>query len=144
MRLEKHQEGIKEVMEEIEAALHDTKGVLSHQRRLALMLPLGMCELIEVYFHHLEIIKSGARIKHDWFRQKRIREKLEEQVISSLDNVPNIDVIIRLAVALEESRDYLVYSSPKVDEQFLRQKIGQFLELKRLIEQKIGEHHGSA
>lgn len=142
MRLEKHMEGIREVLEEIETALHDPKGILSHQRRLALMLPLGMCELIEVYFHHLNIIKSGARIKHDWFRQKRIREKLEEQVISSLDNVPNIDLIIKLAVALEESRDYLAYSSPNVDEQFLRQKISQFLELKKLVEQEPGEQYG--
>ncbi len=142
MEVKKHLEILKEVMDEIEAAQHDPHGLLHHQRRLALMLSLGVCELIEIYFHKQNIIKSGSRIKHDWFRQKRIKEKLEEQLITSIGSIPKIDLVIQLAADIEKSRDDLAYSSPQHDDKVLQEKIGQFLELKRIIEQQVGELYG--
>ena len=137
MEVKKHLEILKEVMDEIETAQQDPQGLLSHQRRLALMLSLGVCELIELYFHKLDIIKSGSRIKHTWFRQKRIKEKLEQQIISPLDVVANIDLIIQLATSIEKSRDDLAYSSPQEDDKILNEKINQFLELKKVIEREV-------
>ena len=55
MRLEKHLECLKEVADEINIALNDARGIISHQRRIALMLSIGVCELIELYFHKLKI-----------------------------------------------------------------------------------------
>ena len=142
MEIKKHLEILQEVLDEIDSAQKDPQGICSHQRRIALMLSVGICELIELYFHKLGIIKSGSRIKHDWFRQKRIKEKLEEKLISSIDAVSNIDLIVQLAAAIEKSRDDLAYSSPRHDEAILREKIGQFQELRKIIEQEVGELYG--
>ncbi|MEK6846286.1 MAG: hypothetical protein AABY26_05985 [Nanoarchaeota archaeon] len=138
MRLEKHLESLHEVMDEIGAALNDSRGLSSHQRRLALMLSVGFCELVEIYFHKLQILKPGSRIKHDWFRQKRIKEKLEQQVTSPLSGLAGIDEIISLAVQLEESRDDLAYGSPVNEEEFIRSRIDLFLKMKKIIENRVG------
>ncbi len=139
MRLEKHLESVQEVLDEINSALHDPRGITSHQRRLALVLSLGVCDLFSIYFQRLQIMKSGASIKHDWFKQKRIKEKLEQQVIAPLDTVKNVDLLLKLGSAIERSRDDLAYGSPVNEESSLREKIGQLLEMKRIIEHEIGK-----
>ena len=142
MNLQKHQEILQEVLDEIQSAQNDPKGLLPHQRRLALMLSLGMCELIEIYFHKLGVFKEGSRIKHDWFRQKRVKEKLEQQIITSINTIKPIDQVIALAVEIEKGRDELAYgtSSTKVP---LDTKIKQFFELKFIIENEVGALYGT-
>jgi len=139
MRLEKHVEGLKEVMDEIKNALEDPEGIKKHQRRLATMLSLGICELIEVYFHKLNIIKNGSRIKHNWFKQKRIEETLSNQIVSDLKDVKNIKKIIKIAKGIEEKRDDMTYGSPVDEEELLKNKIDDFLELKKIIESETGD-----
>lgn len=139
MRLEKHIESLKEVMDEIKNALEDPGGLKKHQRRLAIMLPLGVCELIEIYFHRLNIIKGGSRIKHNWFKQKRVKEALSNQIICDLDNVKNIDRIISIARGIEEKRDDMAYGAPVEEETLLKSKINDFLKLKKIIESEIGD-----
>ena len=51
MKEERHIETLKEVLDEIETALKDVRGRVSHQRRLAFSLSLGVVNLIELYFH---------------------------------------------------------------------------------------------
>ena len=50
MKIEKHLKSLEEVMDEIQVALEDPRGLIAHQRRLATMLSIGVCELIEIYF----------------------------------------------------------------------------------------------
>jgi hypothetical protein len=102
MRVEKHVESLKEVMDEIKTSLRDPDGLLKHQRRLAMMLSIGITDLVEIYFHKLGIMKSGARIKHTWFRKKDLMERLENQVISSLNNVENLETVVEICREIEE------------------------------------------
>lgn len=139
MRLEKHIESLNEVMDEVKNALEDPKGIKKHQRRLAMMLSLGICELIEIYFHKLGIMKEGSRIKHDWFKQKRIKESLSKQIICELDNVKSIDKMIGIAKGIEEKRDDMAYGAPVKEEELLKEKINDFLKLKMIIESEVGE-----
>ncbi|MEK6950257.1 MAG: hypothetical protein AABX13_00850 [Nanoarchaeota archaeon] len=139
MRLEKHLESLQEVLDEVNTALADPRGIASHQRRLALVLSLGVCDLFSIYFQKLQIMKSGASIKHDWFKQKRIKEKLEQQVIAPLETVKNIELLLKLGSAVERSRDDLAYGSPVSEEKLLQEKMNQFLEMKRMIENEIGK-----
>jgi hypothetical protein len=139
MRVEKHVESLKEVMDEIKTSLRDPDGLLKHQRRLAMMLSIGITDLVEIYFHKLGIMKSGARIKHTWFRKKDLMERLENQVISSLNNVENLETVVEICREIEESRNDLAYGSPLSDEKFLKKKIDLFLELKSLIERRVGD-----
>lgn len=112
------------MVDEIKAALRDPDGLTKHQRRLAMMLSIGITDLVEIYFHKLGIMKSGARIKHSW---------------RSLDNVENLERIIKICRGIEESRNDLAYGSPLGDEGFLKEKIDLFLDLKSLIEGKVGD-----
>lgn len=131
MRKEKHEETMGEVEEEIESALKDERGLVSHQRRLAFLLSLGMTNIIEMYFHKLDIIKEGSKINHLWFKRKieRIKEQLQNQIVSPIDSVSNINDILKKAIKIEEKRDNLAYGVPS-SEKILQEKINLFLELR--------------
>jgi len=139
MRLEKHIKALQEVIDEIQISLEDPRGLVAHQRRLAIMLSIGTCELIEIYFHKLGVMKGGGRIKHIMLRGKDIEERLTNQIIVSLTNIKNVDKIITIAKTIEAERNNIAYGSPQPHEQLLKAKIEDFLELKRIIEKEIGD-----
>src|SRR3989338_8484537 len=98
MRKERHEEVLREVLDEIASALNDKNGLLRHQRRLAFSLSLGAVNLLELYFHNLNIMKEGSLIDHTWFKRKkeRVIDKLGNQITSPLKNVEDIDEIIAI------------------------------------------------
>ena len=57
MQTEKHLEALKETDKTLKVALDDPEGLLGHQRRIVFMVSVGAQQLIEVYFHRLNIIK---------------------------------------------------------------------------------------
>lgn len=134
MRKEKHEEILKEVLDEIESALNDKRGLVSHQRRLAFSLSLGAVNLIELYFHKLDIIKEGTKIDHTWFKRSedRILEKLQNQITSQINSVNNINEIISTAKQIEEKRDDIAYGAP-VSNEVLQEKINLFFKLKKVV-----------
>lgn len=134
MKEEKHGEVLKEVLEEIETAIKDVRGLSPHQRRLAFVLSLGTATLIELYFHKLDIIKEGARINHLWLKKKKekVKEALQKQMVCPLDSVKNLDLLLDLAITLEEKRDDLAYGASS-SEEILRQKINLFFKLKEEV-----------
>ncbi len=131
---EKHEDVIKEVLEEIETALKDKRGLLPHQRRLAFSLSLGATTLLESYFHKQNIIKTGAKINHLWFRKKadNVLEQLQKQLVSPISSVRNINAAVDLTVKIEERRDDLAYGAP-ASEKLLQEKINLFFKLKELL-----------
>lgn len=134
MREEKHDEILKEVQDEIEAALKDKRGLLAHQRRLAFLLSLGAANLIETYFHRLNIIKEGSKIDHSWFKRKKqsIFEKIEKQITSPISSIGNINTVIDIAIRIEEKRDDIAYGAPST-EKALQEKINLFHELRGIL-----------
>ena len=133
MKIEKHQEIINEVLEEINSALNDKRGLLPHQRRLAFSLSLGAVNILEIYLHNLDIIKEGSKIDHRWFKRKEqtILEQLQKQVVSPINSIENIKKIIEIISKIEEKRDDLAYGAPAT-EKTLQEKINLFFELKRI------------
>ena len=131
MKLEKHEQIIQEVLDEIDSALHDKRGLVSHQRRIAFSLSLGAVNLIEIYFRKLNIAKEGSTIDHRWFKKKQetIKENLQRQITAPVDSIKNIQKIIDLTCSLEEKRDILAYGSPAT-EKLLQEKINLFFALK--------------
>ena len=134
MKIEKHLEALQEVSEEIESALNDPKGVVSHQRRLAFSLSLGAMNLLELHFHKLRIIKEGAKIDHRWFKRKKetIFLHLGQQVTSPVETINNLQQAIDLIMKIEEKRDDIAYGAPTT-ESILQEKINLYLELKALL-----------
>ena len=133
MREEKHFEILQEILEEIESAIQDKRGLVSHQRRLAFSLSLGAVTILEIYLHKLSVIKESSKINHIWFKRKRssIIEYLQKQVTSPLNSIENIEEIITEIVNIEERRDDLAYGSPS-SEEILQEKINSFFKLKEL------------
>ncbi len=133
MKNEKHEETLKEVEEEIDSSLKDLRGLVSHQRRLAFSLSLGASSIIELYFHKLDIIKEGSKINHLWFKKniENIKERLQNQIVSPINSVENIDKIVELSKQIEEKRDDLAYGAP-ASEKLLQEKINLFFELRKL------------
>ena len=133
MRSEKHEEIIKEVIEEIETALKDPRGLLPHQRRLAFTLSLGAVNILELFLHKSNLIKEGSKIDHRLFKKnkEKILEQLQKQVTSQVISIENLTKLIELISKIEEKRDDLAYGAPST-EKILREKINLFLDLKRL------------
>jgi len=134
MRIEKHEEVLKEVLDEINAALKDKNGLKIHQRRLAFSISLGAVNLVEIHFHKLDVMKEGSRIDHRWFKKwkDKILEHLGNQITSPINSIKHIDKIIEIAIKIEEKRDDIAYGAP-VEEKILQEKINLFFELKDIV-----------
>ena len=132
---EKNKNIIEETLDEIEASLKDSKGIISHQSRLAFSLSAGAVALLENYLEKLNILKSGAKINHLWFKKKKenVKNILLNQITSSTESIPKIEKILDYIFEIEKERNELAYGK-RVSEEHLREKINIFLELKRLIE----------
>ena len=135
MKIEKHEDALKEVYQTIDQALNDPKGLLSYQRRIASMTSMGMQQIVEMYFHKLNIIKPGTQLKHEWFKldEKNINNKLSPTLTKKLKEIPKINEILFLSRKIESDRNDLVYGAPLENDKILKEKIDVFLELKNLI-----------
>jgi len=133
--VDKYHEIIKEVLNEIGSALNDPKGIVSHQRRLAFSLSLGVVSLIENYLNKISVLKSGAKINHLWLKKKKenVKELISKQIICPVENLKNFDKILDMAYELEKERNELAYGK-NVSESLLRKEINLFLNLKKEIE----------
>jgi uncharacterized protein YehS (DUF1456 family) len=125
----------KEVEEEVNSALNDSKGVASHQRRLAFVLSLGTVCLIEEYLEKLNIFKVGAKINHEWLKKKKENAKkfIERQITCPIEEVRDLDNLLDIAYGIEEERNLQAYGK-KISEEILMKKINLFLELKKKVE----------
>jgi len=132
---EKNKNILEEAMDEIEASLQDPKGIILHQSRLAFSLSAGAVALLENYLEKLNILKSGAKINHLWFKKKKenIQEILSNQITSQVEKIPEINEILNYIFNIEKDRNELAYGK-RVSEENLKEKINIFLKLKELIE----------
>ena len=133
MKEEKHQEIIKEVLEEIESSITDKRGLVSHQRRLAFIISLGVANILELYFHKHNVIKEGSIVNHLWFKRKKekIIDQLQNQLTSPINSLNEINKILEIIIKIEEKRDDLAYGAP-ASERILQEKINLFFELRKL------------
>lgn len=134
MQVEKHIEALQEVYETIEESLNDPKGLLGHQRRIASMASLGAQQLIEMYFHRLNIIKPGTQVKHEWLKseEQNLRHRLSPILTRNIAEIPNIQAILDLANRIECDRNDILYGAPLKEDKKLKEKIDNFLELKKV------------
>ncbi|MGD9275674.1 MAG: hypothetical protein PVJ67_00715 [Candidatus Pacearchaeota archaeon] len=132
---QKYKEIITEVIDEVNSALSDSKGIVSHQRRLAFSLSLGVSTLIEMFLDKKQILKSGAKINHLWLKKKKenAKEIISRQIISPIDSVEEIDELLNLAYKIENKRDNLAYGKT-VSENELKKITNIFLDLKNEVE----------
>jgi len=132
---EKYTEILKEVLNEIDSALKDSKGLIIHQRRLAFSLSLGTVSLIESYLDNINVLKPGSKINHLWFKKKKsnVKKLISKQIICPIDKLKSIDTFLDIAYNIERERNELAYGKP-VSEDVLKEKINLFLNLKKEVE----------
>lgn len=126
---------LQEVIEEIESALKDSKGILAHQRRLAFSLSLGAVTLIEAYLEKKNVLKPGVKINHLWLKKKKenVKNLISRQVTCPIENLIEIDGILDIAYEIEKERNELAYGK-QASEETLKKKINSFLNLKKRVE----------
>jgi hypothetical protein len=106
------------------------------------MISLGTATLIELYFHKLGIMKPGSALKHEWLKQKNVKDVLAEQIIKPISYVKSIDEILEISSSIENKRNDLAYGSPVNEERILLEEIQSFFKIKELIESILGEQLG--
>lgn len=126
---------IKEVLDEIESSLNDPKGIKIHQRRLAFSLSLGASTLLEHYLDKKEILKSGAKINHQWLNKnlKNFKEIISNQIICPVEELTDLDALLEMCQEIEKKRNEIIYGTA-VSEEVLRDLINLFFKLKKEIE----------
>ena len=100
-------ENIDEVAEEIESALIDSKGILSHQKRLAFCLSEGIKKLIEDYLREQKVLKTGFKIDHRIFKKNKenVKKILSDKITCSIEDLKKIDKLIEVAYEIESKRN---------------------------------------
>lgn len=133
--MDKNKGIIEEVMDEIESSLRDSKGIVSHQRRLAFSLSLGSVILIEDYLKKKQVFKSGAKINHLWFKKKKENAKrfISNQITSQIESLPELDSFLDKIYEIEKDRNEMAYGK-LISEEKLKEKINLFLNLKKEVE----------
>src|SRR3989344_4932424 len=131
----RYEEIVREVLDEIDSALKDAKGLKAHQRRIAFSLSLGCVNLIEKYLVKKKVLKSCAKINNLWFKKKleNIKKLISNQVVCPVENIPNLDNLLKIACEIEKERNELAYGKI-VSEDFLRKQINLFFDLKKELE----------
>ena len=126
---------IDEVSDEIDSALKDTRGLYSHQKRLAFCLSDGICQLLEEYLRKKDALKPGSKINHQWLKKKKenILEILSERIVTSVEKLDKLDKILAVAFKIESKRNEFVYGS-KTSDKILQELINDYLTIKKEIE----------
>ena len=141
MNEEKHTAALIEVREAIDEALRDPRGLLPRQRRIMSMLSLGTQHIVELWLHKNHAIKPGAYVKHEWLKaeDKRLALRLAGVLTKGLEKIKDSDKILALARGIEHDRNDVVYGAPLANDLVLKEKINAFLELKKAVEDAVGE-----
>ncbi len=126
---------IEEVLDEIESALKDSRGVTFHQRRLAFALSLGVVSLIESYLDKLGVFRPGAKINHLWLKKKKenVKDLLSRQITCPVSSLKKIDEFLDIAYNIEKERNELAYGKT-ASEKVIKEKLDLFFKLKKEVE----------
>ncbi|MDP4039303.1 MAG: hypothetical protein Q8P57_01875 [Candidatus Pacearchaeota archaeon] len=126
---------IDEVIDEIDSALKDIRGLSFHQKRLAFCLSDGICVLLENYLKKKGVLKPGSKINHQWLKKKKenVLKILSERLVTSVESLIILDNILDVAFKIENKRNELVYGSVVRDED-LQELINDYLAIKKEIE----------
>lgn len=102
---------IQEHLQEIQEAI--SVGLEKRSSTIALHASACSIDLIELYLHYLNKISVGTMIKHEWFKEPKLEQKiapLAERMIGV--DFPKKQEILSLMYTIEERRNKLIYGKP--------------------------------
>jgi len=123
---------IEEVVDEINSALNDPKGLVSHQRRIAFSISIGSIALFEEYLDKKNILRPGTKINHQWMKKNKenVKKIISKYLTIPIENLSDVDTVLDILHKIEFERNELAYGKP-VSEEKLNKKINLFLDLKK-------------
>ena len=131
-----HKKRIKEHLEELQEAVN----IGLEKRPVTVGFHTSACaaEMLEMYLHLANLISTGKKVNHVWFKRPKEGQKIEPLIERKLPvSFHNKEKIYDLIYAIEDSRDNLVYGKPRKRE--VEDIFRTFQKLRSIIEKKIEE-----
>ncbi len=131
-----HKRRIREHVEELRDAI--TIGVEKRPATIGFHASACAMEMLEMYLHAANLISTGKKVNHLWFRRPHESQKIEPLIERKLAvSFQGKEKIYDCIYAIEERRDNLIYGKPSKGE--AEKIIAVFEELKTLMEKKLRE-----
>jgi len=130
-----NEEIVKEAIDEIETALQEVQGLLSHQRRLAFLISAGGVALLEAFLLKRQVLKPGVKLNHQWFKKNKenVKKTIARQLASPIESIAEMDQFLDQLYSLEKERNQLAYGKRSTEEK-MKALIDRFLEFKKEVE----------
>jgi len=128
---QEHYKNFKQFQEDINEKIRANL-LLERQKIIGFTVSEASTNLLEYYFHKLNLISPGFQVNHNFFSSEKRAERM-------LDfEFPLKTKIIPILVKIEELRDLLCYGKEKkVDK--VQEGLTALQKMKELISQKLGE-----
>src|SRR3989344_1296818 len=124
MKIESHEESFNEHKEAIFDWALKIKGLKNSQRIIGLHASRAIVDLLSIYLLKRNLISSGIKINHRWFKSDKVFEKLPD--------FNGKEEICRHIIKLELLCENLTYGSPKPEEK-IREAIILFNKIEELL-----------
>ena len=126
MKIENHIESFNEHKETIFDWAVKVKGIKNSQRVIGLHASRAIIDLLSIYLIKRNLISTGMKINHRWFKSEKVNENLPE--------FEKKEEICSQITKLELLCEDLTYGAPKTEE-----KINEALELFNKLEGELNE-----
>lgn len=131
-----HKKRIKEHLDELQDAVNI--GIENRPATVGFHTSACAAEMLEMYLHLANLISSGKKVNHSWFKRPTEGQKIEPLIERKLPvNFAGKEKVYGLMYTIEESRDNLVYgksTKSQIDAAF-----SAFQKLKEELQKKIEE-----
>lgn len=134
--IKEHKSRIKEHLEVLQGAVN----IGIEKRPVTVGFHTSSCamEILEMYLHLVNLVSTGKKVNHIWFKRPQEGQKIEPLVERKLPvSFEDKERVYELIYTIEDSRNDLVYSKPHKGE--VETVFAAFQKLKAIMEKKIGE-----
>lgn len=124
MKIENHLESFKEHKETIFDWAVKVKGLKNSQRVIGLHASRAIIDLLSIYLIKRNLISTGMKINHRWFKSENVKDKLPE--------FEEKEEICSQIINLERLCEDLTYGAPRTED-----KIKEAIELFNKLEEQL-------
>lgn len=105
MKLKTHEEAFEVHKKAIFTWALEIEGIEKAQRIVGVHASRGIVELLSLFLHKKELVKSGLQLNHRWFKSEKILQKLPDFI--------NKREVVRKMVQLENLCEILSYGKKR-------------------------------
>ncbi|MBI4439937.1 hypothetical protein HY638_03105 [Candidatus Woesearchaeota archaeon] len=134
--IELHKEQIREHIQEINDAI--AIGIEKRPATIGLHTSACAISLLEAYLHGLGKISTGTMVKHEWFKQPKINQKIAPLAERKIGvDFPHKEEILLLMYAIEDNRNKMIYG--KSTKAVIVDVLESFQKLHQIIKESMKE-----